>query len=128
MGTVCEASATPGAEALKVPEGRRVVLWPDNDEAGRKHMDRIAAALQGVASEVRIHRWPDAPEKGDAADHLAVLSGGYQARARLEAELESAPLALPTLRTSGANAPNGQREHKGRGASGRFARPASIMK
>ena len=45
LGTVTGASGTPGAEALEVLRSRRVVLWPDNDEEGRRHMARIAEAL-----------------------------------------------------------------------------------
>ena len=91
LGTVCGASATPGPGALEVLRGRRICLWPDNDEAGRRHMDRIAEALQGVAAEVLIYTWDDAPEKGDAADHPAVESGNPKALDRLLTDLEGAP-------------------------------------
>src|SRR5215218_3274622 len=74
LGTVTGAESTPGPEALEVLRGRRVVLWPDNDGPGRAHMERIGAALQRIAAEVRIFGWPGAPAKGDAADHPAVLS------------------------------------------------------
>src|SRR5215208_4138578 len=68
VGTVTGAESTPGPEALEVLRGRRVVLWPDNDRPGRAHMERVAEALQGTASEVRIFEWKGAPDKGDAAD------------------------------------------------------------
>jgi hypothetical protein len=71
---VTGASNTPGPEALKVLRGKRVILWPDNDEEGRAHMQRVAEALQGVAAEVRIFEWQGAPPRGDAADHPAVLN------------------------------------------------------
>lgn len=74
LATVTGASNTPGPEALDVLRGLRVVLWADNDEEGRRHMERIAGKLQGIAAEVRVFDWPDAPPKGDAADHPAVLS------------------------------------------------------
>ena len=87
LGTV----TTPGSEALEVLRGRRVVLWPDNDEPGRAHMERVAAALRGIAAEVRVFEWSDAPDKGDAADHPAVLYGDKREQDILANELLSAP-------------------------------------
>jgi DNA primase len=75
LGTVTGAGSTPGPEALGVLEGFEIVLWPDNDDQGRAHMERAARVLQGVAAGVSIFTWHDAPEKGDAADHPAVLQG-----------------------------------------------------
>jgi len=53
--------------------GRRVRLWPDNDDAGRKYADEIAARLHALGCTVeRID--VDAlglPEKGDCVDWLA---------------------------------------------------------
>lgn len=68
VGTITGAGTTPGPEALEILRGHRVVLWVDNDKAGREHMERLAAALQGNAAEVRIFEWTQAPKKGDAAD------------------------------------------------------------
>ena len=50
--------------------GRRVVIIPDNDEAGRKHAQGVARSLHGVAADVRILELPDLPEKGDLSDWL----------------------------------------------------------
>jgi AAA domain len=50
--------------------GRHVVILPDNDEAGRKHTDKIAASLHGIAASVSIVMLPDLPEKGDVSDWL----------------------------------------------------------
>jgi hypothetical protein len=74
-----------------VLRGRQVMLWPDKDGPGWAHMERIAAALQGIAAEVRLFEWPDAPDKGDAADHPAVLYGGKKERDILLNDLVSAP-------------------------------------
>jgi putative DNA primase/helicase len=60
LGTVTGVSGTPGPEALEVLRGRRVVLWPDNDEPGREHMERIADALVSMAAEVRMYEWQGA--------------------------------------------------------------------
>ncbi len=68
VGTVTGASGCPGPKALEVLRRREVALWPDNDDEGRKHMDRVAHTLAGVAARVGRIAWPDAPPKGDAAD------------------------------------------------------------
>lgn len=69
VGTVTGAAGTPSAEVLAELAGRTVRLWPDNDDAGRRHMGRIAAVLEDVAV-VGWVTWPEAPDKGDAADYV----------------------------------------------------------
>ena len=54
--------------------GAKVVILPDNDEAGRKHRDQVVAALRGAASSVRILDLPNLPERGDAWDWI--VAGG----------------------------------------------------
>lgn len=51
--------------------GRRVVLLPDNDEPGRKHRDKVTAALAGRVAELRVVDLPNLPDKGDVSDWLA---------------------------------------------------------
>jgi hypothetical protein len=96
VGTVCGASATPGSEALEVLRGRRVCLWPDADESGIAHMERIAERLHRIASEVLVFEWSGAPEKGDAADHPAIRSRDRKDLDRLLSDLESAPRWKPS--------------------------------
>ncbi|WP_162924555.1 AAA family ATPase [Rubrobacter indicoceani] len=95
LGTVTGASGTPKPEALEVLRGRRVILWPDNDGIGMKHMERIAKALQGVASEVRVFRWLHAREKEDAADHPALKAGFADEAEDLREALEASPVWNP---------------------------------
>jgi DNA primase len=45
-----------------------VVILPDNDIAGAKHVDKVATSLQGIAAAVRVLRLPDLPEGGDIVD------------------------------------------------------------
>jgi AAA domain len=78
-----------------VLRGRKVILWPDADEEGLRHMQRIAERLQGIASEVRIFEWQDAPPKGDAADHPAVLSRSRQSVRGLREQMASTPVWEP---------------------------------
>jgi hypothetical protein len=59
-------------------------------------MERIAEALQGIASEVRWYEWEDAPPKGDAADHPALNDEGEDdEEIKLFAELVTAPIYSP---------------------------------
>jgi hypothetical protein len=68
------ATCNPGGAGQWRPEygealrGADVVIVADADEAGRRHAYQVAAALEGIASEVRIV----VPAQGnDAFDHLA---------------------------------------------------------
>ena len=51
--------------------GAKLVLIPDNDEAGLQHMRRVARALHGKAESIRILELPGLPEKGDFSDWIA---------------------------------------------------------
>jgi hypothetical protein len=50
--------------------GHKVVILPDNDDAGRNHADQVAASLAGVAASVKIIHLPGLPEKQDVTDWL----------------------------------------------------------
>jgi hypothetical protein len=91
LGTVTGAGAIPAPEALKVLGGFDVVLWADNDDPGRSHMERVAKEVDGVANTVGVFSWHDAPEKGDAADHPAVQSRDPGLVDRLLQDLMEAP-------------------------------------
>src|ERR1035437_8733737 len=71
VGTVTGAAATPGHAGLAELTGRTVILWPDADEVGRAHMDRVGAGLAGIATDVRRIAWTDAADHSDAADYIA---------------------------------------------------------
>jgi hypothetical protein len=59
---VADADLTPLA-------GRNVVLWPDNDEAGRVAITKLADRLRSVARSVRVVSVPESwPVKWDVAD------------------------------------------------------------
>lgn len=92
LGTITGAEGCPSHEVLGVLWERAVVLWPDADEPGHRHMHRIASALSGIAGEVRIFEWEEAPEKGDAADHPAVNSKNREAVDELLGVMAQAPI------------------------------------
>lgn len=64
------AGATDFGAAWEALRGRDVILWPDNDEQGRRYMARVMAALKGVASSLTLVQ-PPLPEKGDAVEYFA---------------------------------------------------------
>lgn len=57
--------------------GRRVVILPDHDEAGRKHAQSVAVSLHGIAVSIKIVHLPDLQEKGDVSDWI--VGGGSKA-------------------------------------------------
>lgn len=81
VGTVTGASSVPCDDAIADLVGYDVVLWPDNDEAGRKHMHALAVKLRALNVGLRVLRWADAPEKGDAADFVEAGNGLEELRA-----------------------------------------------
>lgn len=56
----------------KALAGRDVILLPDNDEPGRRHIEKVAKSLKGVARSVKVLELPGLPEKGDVSDWIEV--------------------------------------------------------
>lgn len=68
-------------------QGKHVVILPDNDEPGRDHAAKVAAALHGIAASVKMVELPGLPAKGDVSDWLAA-GGTLEA---LQALVQAAP-------------------------------------
>jgi hypothetical protein len=70
------ASCNSGGALKWLPEisrwfqDRDVVLLPDNDDPGRKHVEDAARKLDGIASRIRILELPGLPAKGDVSDWI----------------------------------------------------------
>jgi putative DNA primase/helicase len=79
--------------------GADVILVPDNDDAGYKHVQQVGAALSGIAKRIRVLRLPDLPDKGDASDWLA--AGGT--REEFDCLVEQAPDWQPVLTEASAD-------------------------
>jgi putative DNA primase/helicase len=62
------------AEHSAFLRGANVVILPDNDPPGRKHLDAVAASVKEVGAAVRVLTLPGLPPKGDVVDWAA--SGG----------------------------------------------------
>lgn len=75
----------------EVLRGARVVIVPDNDEAGQKHLKQVASGLFEIANTIQVLNLPNLPEKGDVSDWLKT-GGTVDELHRLTAE---APLYVP---------------------------------
>lgn len=85
------ASAPLEKTDWSIVEGRKVIIWPDNDEAGRSYADRLRDHLTAKgALSVSILAVPDSrPEKWDAADAESEDLGALIRAMRSEAPKES---------------------------------------
>lgn len=73
-GTVTGAAGCPNREPLMILAGHRVLLWPDNDQAGAMHLVKVARTLGDpgdIAASIGWIVWPAAGVGGDAHDALA---------------------------------------------------------
>jgi hypothetical protein len=66
------ADVIPSKVALAPLVGRKVILWPDNDAAGRRHMEAIARKLAGMGHHCYVLEWQDAEPKAGASDWFAL--------------------------------------------------------
>jgi putative DNA primase/helicase len=79
LATTCpEGAGKWQPEYNEALAGRRVVILPHNDNAGREHARQVAQALMGVAASVKVVELPDLPLKGDVSDFLD--NGGTASR------------------------------------------------
>ena len=75
--------------------GKDVLLIPDNDDPGRRHMDKVAANLHGHAASIKVLELPGLPEKGDVSDFIATFSNKEEAAERLAFMMDDAPRYEP---------------------------------
>ena len=72
------ATCNPGGagkwrkEYSKSLKDRNIVLFPDNDEPGRNHMETVARMSYGIAKTMKIVTLPDLKEKQDISDWLEI--------------------------------------------------------
>lgn len=75
--------------------GKRVVICEDNDEAGRKHAENVAASVYPFALGVKVIRFPELPEHGDVSDFLK-HGTPEQLIERIKATPQWRPVGLPS--------------------------------
>jgi predicted P-loop ATPase len=78
LGLASTSFDAPSTTDLSVFQGRIIFIHEDNDRAGREKSSKKVGALQGIAAEMRIVRYPDAGEGGDVSDWLAKIARGEQ--------------------------------------------------
>lgn len=70
--TTCQGGVKKWADEYGVYfAGKRVVIFPDNDQAGIEHAERVARNIAKYAVGVKVVMLPGLPEKGDVSDWLA---------------------------------------------------------
>lgn len=74
-------------DALK---GKDVVLIPDNDLPGKKHMMKVAQSLNGTAKSLKLLDLPGLPDKGDVSDFISGFEDRSEAAERLAVMIEGA--------------------------------------
>lgn len=74
---------------------KSVVIFPDNDEAGRKHADQVAESTQKAGLQTKLVQLPRLPEKGDVFDWLAAGHGRDELIALVKAAEVYRPEAKP---------------------------------
>jgi RecA-family ATPase len=50
--------------------GARIAIWPDADPEGERYAVAVATALEGIAAEIRVVRFPNVRHAWDAADYF----------------------------------------------------------
>ena len=68
---------SPGKADWQPLAAKEVIILPDNDSAGRKYAETVAAILAKLtpAPVVKVVDLPDLPDHGDAADFVAARDG-----------------------------------------------------
>jgi archaellum biogenesis ATPase FlaH len=84
LATVNGANSTPNAMSLApLKSCKFIILWPDADDVGRKHMQDIAKALYTMGVACAIVDTNNLPDKSDAADVDASIAKNLIANAVL---------------------------------------------
>lgn len=94
---ICGTCNQGGAGKWKAEYGEHfkekgVVILPDNDDPGREHAEKVAAALFGVAAYVKVVDLPGLPLAGDIVDWLEYPGNDKE---RLQALMNDAPQWRP---------------------------------
>jgi hypothetical protein len=75
LTATCNAGGTGGGWRPEYTEcfkpHQRVVLIPDNDDPGRKHVQQVAESLSGKVASLKLLELPNLSLKGDVSDWLA---------------------------------------------------------
>ena len=96
IGTCCVAGEGNWTSDLNLYfKGREIVLVPDNDETGRKHVQDVYENLKDIAASIKLLELPNLPEKGDFTDWLDGFNDMETAGESLAIMVENAPPYSP---------------------------------
>ena len=87
--------------------GADVVLIPDNDEVGFKHVAKVGEMLSGIARRVRLVILPDVGMKGDIVD----WAGAGNTREQLDALIDGAQDYYRPITPRADNADDNEKEY-----------------
>lgn len=95
VGTTSPDGASTGAvkwrdSYTQALAGLDVVIFEDNDDAGRNHASGVATLLHGRANSIKVVSFPELPEKGDVTDYLQ-----DHTKEELLARVDKAPFFIP---------------------------------
>jgi Predicted P-loop ATPase and inactivated derivatives len=85
-------------EYNKYFKGANVIIIPDNDDAGRAHMNNIFKNITGIASSIKMLKL-DVPAKGDASDWLAAEGHTKEELLNLISKLEESEINKDDIKT-----------------------------
>jgi hypothetical protein len=76
VATTAGGTGSDEAADFEPLRGRHLILWPDNDQSGREHIQRVAAKLGRLGCTVETIDIDQLalPDHGDAADYLAAIA------------------------------------------------------
>jgi putative DNA primase/helicase len=82
VATTCGGAQDHDKADLSPLSGKAVYLWPDNDDAGRKHMEAVRSLLNGLGCTTHLINIDalELPLKGDAYDWLKINHSGAIAK------------------------------------------------
>ena len=110
VGTVTGSSSAPSAAALAELAGKHVYLWPDADDVGRRHMEKIVGRLSPIATSVRwIEPGTERAKGWDAADALAEL-GVDGTREMIREAVDAREFLAADFLSSGVDVPSERKQ------------------
>jgi len=71
-------------------KGKEVILIPDNDEPGWKHIEKVYQNLKDVAASIKMIELPGLPEHGDFTDWLNTFDDIDEAKERFSIMIDGA--------------------------------------
>jgi len=110
LATTSGAADSAGKADWAILAGRAVIIWPDNDEAGRRYAETVADILLGLGCSVRMIDVAalNLPPKGDVVDWLASHPGASGVTITALPTIEAAKSLVALPQSPNEEEPGGQ--------------------